>query len=114
MKVTAEPDRDPARRDGEWVTTARVTIRMTDEEYRAMDGLRFEVSPWMRFRLRIYKEPPGQEPGTWRYEIRDSQPRADEPPVVHSGARPRWDMALAAGQGALLKARQAGSGPAGA
>jgi len=50
--VTAEPDGDPVHRDGEWITTARVIVRMTDEEYQGIDGLQFEAFPWIRFRLK--------------------------------------------------------------
>jgi len=105
MHVTAEPDGDPAHRDGQWITTARVTVRMTDAEYQQVDGLRFEAFPWIRFRLRLYKDQRG--PGTWRYEVHDSQRGTDETPIVNSGARPRWNTALTAGLDALLHARQA-------
>jgi hypothetical protein len=105
MHVTAEYDGDPAHRDGQWTTTARVTVRMTDAEYQAIDGLRYEAFPWIRFRLRLHKDPQG--PGAWRYEVHDCQRYTDEDPVVRSGARPPWGNALAAGLDELRDARQA-------
>jgi len=106
MHVTAaELDGDPAYRDGQWIVTARVTIRMTDAEHQQMDGLRLEAFPWIRFRLRLYKDPQG--PGAWCYEVRDSQRSTDEDPVVRSGTRLHWKTALAAGQCALLDSRHA-------
>ena len=106
MHVTAEPEGDPVYRDGEWRITAHVTVRMSGAEYLSIDGLRFEAFPWIRFRLKLRKEP-GETPGAWRYEVHDAQSSTDASAVVSSGVCPWWDMALTVGQDALRDARRA-------
>jgi hypothetical protein len=81
---------------------------MTAGEYDAMDGLRYEVFLWTRFRLRVSRNPQGGGSAGWHYECRDSLYRDDgtgEPAVVRSGDRPTWDAALEAGRTAHLDAR---------
>lgn len=112
MHVTAEQDGEVVLQGREWVVTTRVTVRITNKEYQEMDGLRYEAFPWTRFRLKVSRQPPGAEPGGWRYEVRDELYRDDdtgEPAVVCSGARPTWDTAHADGQAALFDAKRAAS-----
>jgi hypothetical protein len=106
MHVTAEPDGDPVRRDGEWTVKAHVTVRMTASEHAAMDGLRYEVFPWIRFRLQVCKHPQGAGPAGWHYQVHDMQ-RPPGETVVRSGHRPAWEAALEDGLGAILNARWA-------
>lgn len=110
MHVTADQDGELVRQGGEWIITTRITVRMSDAERWQMDGLRYEAFPWTRFRLKLSRQPPGAEPGGWRYEVRDTLYRDDdtgEPAVVRSGARPTWDTARQDGQAALLDAKRA-------
>jgi hypothetical protein len=75
-----------------------------------MDGVRVEAFPWTRFRLKLSRQPPGAEPGGWRYEVCDNLYRDDdtgEPAVVRSGARPTWDTAHADGLAALFDVKRA-------
>jgi hypothetical protein len=100
--VTAESLSDPVHDDGTWVTRAVVTVRVPDAEYEAADGLRYEVVPWSRFRLKIR---PGAEPGTWCYEVRDLGSGSGKPVIVCSGDRPSWDLAVTSGQAELRDVR---------
>jgi hypothetical protein len=110
VHVSAEQNGEAVLQGREWIVTTRITVRMTSKEYQEMDGLRYEAFPWTRFRLKLSRQPPGAEPGGWRYEVRDNLYRDDdtaEPAVVRSGARPTWDTARQDGQAALLDARRA-------
>ena len=110
MHVTTDQDCELVRQGREWVFTMRVTVRMSDTERWQVDGVRVEAFGWTRFRLRLSRQPPGAEPGGWRYEVRDTLYRDDdtgEPAVVRSGARPAWDTAHAAGLAALFGVKRA-------
>lgn len=72
--------------------------------------MRVEAFPWVRFRLKLSRQPPGAEPGGWRYEVRDELWHDDdtgEHPVVCSGTRPTWDTAWEEGWFAITAARRA-------
>ena len=110
MHVTTDQDGEFARQGRDWVITMRVTVRVSDKERWQMDGVRVEAFPWVRFRLKLSVQPPGAEPGGWRYEVRDTWWHDDdtgEHPVVCSGTRPTWDAAHLDGEFALSAARRA-------
>ena len=110
MHVTTDKDCEFFREGREWFFTTRVTVRASDAERRQMDGVRVEAFPWTRFRLKLSRQPPGTEPGGWRYEVRDELWTDDdigEHPVVCSGVSPTWDAAHADGQVAVREARWA-------
>lgn len=69
MRVKAEPFKDPVHANGRWITGARVTVRITDAEYEATDGLRYEVPLSSGHYLKTVKAEPLGEPvhenGAW-------------------------------------------------
>lgn len=109
MDVTTDQDCELVRQCREWIVTTRVTVRMSDAERWQMDGARVEAFPLTRFRLKLSRQPPGSEPGGWRYEVRDDLHTDDtgEPAVVRCGDRPTWDTPHADGLAALFDVRGA-------
>jgi hypothetical protein len=110
VHVTTDRECEFVREGHEWVFTTRVTVRMSDAERWELDGVRIEAFPWTRLRLKLCPQPPGAEPGRWRYEVRDTRWTDDETgqhPVVRSGTRPTWDAAREEGRLAMASVRLA-------
>lgn len=110
MNVETASHGAPFRDGPEWIFMFRLIVRMTEKEYDAFDGLAIEAHGWTRFRLTVRKAPGGAEPEAqgWRWEIRncrDFRARQQEAPVVSSGSRESWDLALEDGLACLRLVR---------